>query len=280
MEYKTILLHIGNRESVKASVAAAAELVAAQGGHVKAVFVMPPLPQPVEFVFPASDEYLEGLRNEYGRLAETLRDDFFRLADDRHFESEWRLVEGVRTSIAEGIVREARAADIVVLTNRRQSGENIDVRFAPERVILDSGRPVLLLPEKGNVRIAGARVTIAWNNRREAARAVFDALPLLKKAGPIRILTIEDSRRGGDSGGMSGADIAAALSRHGLDVDIDTASGRSSSTGEIILEQLASDGSDILVMGGYGHTRFRELVLGGVTRHVLETAGIPVLMAH
>jgi nucleotide-binding universal stress UspA family protein len=281
MDYKTIVLHLIKPQTVKRQVAAASDVVAAKGGHVKGVFVMPPVPQPVEFVFPAADEYLRDLKKEYQKIAENLEAEFLRLAKDRHFACEWRAVEDASASIAEGLVNEARAADLIVTINRKVSGETLDIRVAPERIILESGRPVLILPEQGEPKLAGARVTIAWSNRREATRAVFDALPLLKKAKSIRVLTIDEGgRRSGREQGMDGADIAAALDRHGLDVDVAKMSGSGVPVGQLILEQVASDGSDVLVMGGYGQSRWREFVLGGATRHILEAADIPVLMSH
>lgn len=281
MEFKTIAIHVSRQDLLKRQIAAADQIIAAKGGHLKGIFVMPPLPQPVEFVFPASDDYLRDLQNEYGKLAEAARSEFLHLTNDRHFAGEWQLVEGAIGSIAQGIISEARTSDLVVITHRRQSAESLDVRLAPERVILETGRPILLLPESAEAKLDGARITIAWANRREAARAAFDALPLLKKAREIRILTIDETRRrSGAPADVPPADIAAALSRHGLNVDIASCTPDGSSSGEQILSQIATDGTDVLVMGGYGHSRLRELVLGGVTRDILDKAEIPVLMSH
>jgi len=121
---------------------------------------------------------------------------------------------------------------------------------------------------------------IAWNAGREAARAVRDALPLLKRMRSATVLVVDLKENPYGHGEEPGADIATHLARHGVKVEIDRWSIPDAKPAEVILSRAADYGSDLLVMGAYGHSRVRELVLGGVTRSILEQMTLPVLMSH
>ncbi|GJH10524.1 universal stress protein [Caballeronia novacaledonica] len=146
-----------------------------------------------------------------------------------------------------------------------------------ENLILSAGRPVLLMPCTGFFPSIGRFPMIAWDGGREAARAVHDALPLLKAAGRATIVRVDEKA----DERIADADIAACIARHGVEVDIVSgASGADASAGDILLSRAADLGADLVVMGGYGHARWRELVLGGATRTFLQSMTVPVLMSH
>ncbi|CAL8479050.1 universal stress protein [Caballeronia sp. S22] len=146
-----------------------------------------------------------------------------------------------------------------------------------ENLILSAGRPVLLVPCTGFFPSIGRFPMIAWDGGREAARAVHDALPLLKAAGRATIVKVDEKT----DERIADADIAACIARHGVEVDIVSgASGADASAGDILLSRAADLGADLVVMGGYGHARWRELVLGGATRTFLQSMTVPVLMSH
>jgi nucleotide-binding universal stress UspA family protein len=121
------------------------------------------------------------------------------------------------------------------------------------------------------------RVMVCWDGSRNAARAVGDALPLLKRAKKIEVVTIEQKEQR-DS--LRGAQIADHLARHKLDVDLKSIVAPEIDVADVILSHAADSQADLLVMGGYGHTRIREFVLGGATRGILGSMTVPVLMAH
>ncbi|KXU83600.1 universal stress protein UspA [Caballeronia megalochromosomata] len=150
-----------------------------------------------------------------------------------------------------------------------------------ENLILSAGRPVLLVPCTGFFPTVGQLPMIAWDGGREAARAVHDALPLLKAAGRATIVTIETKADDAPGERIAGADIAACIARHGVEVEmISSVCDTQASAGDILLSRAADLGADLVVMGGYGHARWRELVLGGATRTFLESMTVPVLMSH
>ena len=148
-----------------------------------------------------------------------------------------------------------------------------------ETVVLNSGRPVLVVPYAAETNRQFRRPLVAWDGGVAARRAIAGALPLLKQAGSIDVVMFNPRAEAGVHGEEPGADLALYLARHGIRVNVveRTVNG---GIGEALLSAAADLGSDLIVMGAYGHTRFREVVLGGVTRTVLQSMTVPVLMAH
>jgi len=203
----------------------------------------------------------------------------FRAAMDKAgVTGEWRLVED---SAGPSFSVHARHADLVVLGQEDRDaplrqGQGVLI----EQVLFGAGRPVLLVPVHGRFAGAGSRVLVAWNGSREATRALHDALPLIAGAEAVTLAVIDPDAATGQTGPEPGADIAAHLARHGFAVDIAVlASGGSDPVG-VLLRTATERGADLLVMGGYGHTRLREMILGGVTRGMLRQMNLPVLMSH
>jgi nucleotide-binding universal stress UspA family protein len=149
----------------------------------------------------------------------------------------------------------------------------------PDYVVLNSARPVLVLPGAGATQPPGARVTLAWNGSNEAARAVASALPVLKTAHQVDLVVFDPDTLAGVHGLEPGADIARSLARHGVRVDV-TATRAAAGEGEALLRFAKEEGSDLIVMGAYGRSRFREILLGGMTRSVLASSPIALWMAH
>ena len=150
----------------------------------------------------------------------------------------------------------------------------------PERVALESGGPVVVVPHAGTFPTVGRRVLIAWNASAQSARAVRDALPLLRKAEAVTILTLNPGSRRGNEVDRPGARIAAYLAHHGVAAKARELVVDDIAVGEMILSQAADEGADLIVMGAYGHPRARELVLGGATRTLFKRMTVPTLMAH
>jgi nucleotide-binding universal stress UspA family protein len=193
------------------------------------------------------------------------------------FES--RIDRGLDVELPDILNLHARYADLIIL-GQVDPDDDASQRLPPERVVLGSGGPALVIPYIGAPRDFGQRIMVAWDASREAARAVNDALPLLKRAKSVVVLTINPRRREFGHGDEPGADIALHLARHDVKVDVQRVEGSEIDPGNTILSQIATEGSDLLVMGAYAHSRLRELVLGGVTRTILEEMTVPVLMAH
>src|SRR5262249_16615355 len=150
----------------------------------------------------------------------------------------------------------------------------------PERLILGAGRPVLVVPYAGRFERIGERVLLAWNASREATRAANDALALLERATKVTVLSVNPRRGPTGHRDIPGADIALHLARHGVRCEASSITTDEVGLDDMLLSQAADSDADLIVMGGYGHSRLGELVLGGATRHILRQITVPVLMSH
>jgi nucleotide-binding universal stress UspA family protein len=155
--------------------------------------------------------------------------------------------------------------------------ERLDVA---ERLAIESGRPVLIIPNTGTPERVGDKVLVAWNARREAARAVFDALPILQHAKEVRVVWVNPQAEREHTQDVPAGDICATLARHAVKCEAVEEVRPGAGVGETLLACAKDWGADLLVMGCYGHTRLREFVFGGASRHVLSRMSIPVLMSH
>ncbi len=187
---------------------------------------------------------------------------------------EWRDVTG---PLAETVALHARYADLAVIG---QAEPDSDAPRLADELIMAVGRPVLVVPFAGRFPTLGRRVMVAWNGGREATRAVHDALPLLVGAGVVHVIAINPGHGMAGHGDIPGADICLHLSRHGINAVCEHVSTDDLNVGEMLLSRAADEDVDLMVMGAYGRSRLRELVLGGATRHMLESMTVPVLFSH
>ena len=179
-----------------------------------------------------------------------------------------------------GICLQARYCDLVVIGQTNPEAPAVlDTPDFPEDVLMNSGRPVLIVPYVGRFDNVGKRVLISWDASRESTRAVTDAIPLLKHAELVQVVVFMNGERSSAHGEQPGADIALYLARHGINVEV-SQQKTDLDIGNALLSHATDFGADLIVMGGYGTSRFREMLLGGATRTVLETMTVPVFMAH
>lgn len=181
---------------------------------------------------------------------------------------------------AGGLSMQARYCDLVIIgqTNRSEPAAGVMANF-PEYVVINGGRPVLIVPYAGHFDTIGSKVLVAWDAGTEAAHAVADALPVLKRAEMVEIAAFNPHKRPGQHSEQPGADIALYLARHGVKVNV-AQQTTDVDIGNALLSCATDFSSDLIVMGCYGHSRFREVLLGGVTRTVLDSMTVPVLMSH
>lgn len=189
---------------------------------------------------------------------------------------EWRMLEGMGTEL---VPLQARYADLVVLGQRDPDGPEVTGAIL-EASLFASGRPVLAVPYAGRFSAVGQRVLVAWNAGKEAARAVGDAMPLLAAAGSVTVLAVNPQRGLSGHGEEPAADIALHLARHGVKAVAQQMVAPAVGDDEALLNAAAEMNADLLVMGAYGHSRLREMVMGGVTRTILRSMTLPVLLAH
>ena len=281
MSYKDLLVVLDSEPAARGRLDLAVALAERFAAHLVGLYPLPTPQRPRELGYydPALlDPFYENLRERARAAAETVREQFEHAASLRGISAEWRLIPGGPEADP---ALHARYADLTILGQLDPDrAETEMLRPRPEQVTLTSGRPILVVPYAGRFEAVGKRVVIAWNSSREAARAVHDAMPLLAAAEAVTVLTI-DAREGPQGHGeMPGADISLHLARHGVKVQIERTVSGDLPIGEVLLSRLADLAADLLVMGAYGHSRMRELLLGGATRSLLRSMTVPVLMSH
>jgi nucleotide-binding universal stress UspA family protein len=196
----------------------------------------------------------------------------------QQFVSEWRSINSEAHDPSAVVLDHGRACDLIVASQTDPTWEGSRHLDFPERLAIESGRPVLVVPASGRFPGMPQRIMIAWNNRREAARAVFDALPLLQAGEAVTLLTVDDAK--GRTGALPDTEIAACLARHGIRLTASRVAAEEWTVGEEIRVRAADMRADLVVMGAYGHSRFREYAFGGVTRHMSGNMTIPILLSH
>jgi nucleotide-binding universal stress UspA family protein len=274
---KDVLVHVGTDAACPSRVEVAARLATWHDAHLTGLHVMASMPIPryaAIGLLPQVHELLERQLRESAEQARHLFDNAVRAAGASRVE--WRAREGDILGIAR---LHGRYFDLVVV------GQGIDVddptgalAVLPEELVLSIGRPVLVVPRYGAFPALGDHVLVGWNGSREAARAVNDALPLLHRAQKVTVLSI-DPRDYPDQR-VPGADITLHLARHGVSAAAAQTRSADMAVGDVLLSYAADIGADLIVCGAYGHSRLREMVLGGATRHLLQHMTVPVLMSH
>lgn len=288
MTYKTVLLHIDDSAGRAARIDAAASIAQACGGHLTGVALtgvsrLLYQNQPDLDADPNLSLHLNFLRERATRALDGFEAQV-RAAGVASFEQ--RVLDD---EAAGGISLLARYADLVVISQYNAKDKSPSVmRDFPAYVLLHSGRPVLIVPYAAPLPLlappaAARNVLISWNASKEASRAVSAALPLLQRAGQVHVAIFDAQVHAAEHGEQPGAELTHYLARHGVEARLHLLDGggvRRGDIGEALLSQAADLSADLLVMGAYGHSRLRETILGGVTRTILQSMTIPVLMAH
>ena len=179
--------------------------------------------------------------------------------------------------VGEQFGRIARRFDLSIVGQAEPETSEVE-EIVAESALFESGRPLIMVPYIQKAPLKLDRVMVCWDGGRAAARAIADAMPLLRRAGHVDAVIVTDERGKRDQ--IEGADMGAHLARHGLNVEVTRTALGDIDVADVILSRAADMSTDFIVMGGYGHSRLREFVLGGVTRSILRSMTVPVLMSH
>lgn len=278
MSFKTILVCLNEIDRVPVVLALAADLAAKDDAHVIGLYVIPS-PRIYPAVGPgvaASATVLDQYAEFFKARSDAVRQQFEDAMAGNKLASEWRQVESHSPDIGAAVVEHGLEADLVVISQVNPDSEAaIEPDFA-ERVVMECGRPVLIVPAFGDFEACGRRVLVGWNARRESARAAFDAGPILARAESVHLVWIGDEA----DKPLPGSGLAAALGRHGAKATAEAMAAGDVDVGNLLLSRASDLGADVMVMGAYGHSRMREYVFGGATRTVLQSMTVPVLMSH
>ncbi|WP_338299958.1 universal stress protein [Pandoraea sputorum] len=280
MTFRTLLVHVDNSDRCRARVELAADFAYRFPAHLTGIYLpfhppgfpdvtamggtgLPPPPAP---------------ESDPKRLAQA-EQMFSEVCRRQDVSPEWITPRYEESS---EMRTHARYADLVIVGQEdRSDPESSPTIGFVASVVLGGGRPVLILPYAGKLPTAFNHILVAWDGGREAARAAADAMPFLRSAKAVDVMHVSRVARPDDLGPIPGMDIAMYFARHGVNVTV-TPECRTNDVaiGEALLSRAADLNADLIVMGGYGHSRMQEWVLGGVTRTMLESMTIPVLMSH
>jgi nucleotide-binding universal stress UspA family protein len=281
MAYKDLLVVLDADQSTRERISLAATLAACFDAHLVGLYVaMPPARHAEYALLDIGLLDIPYISNpEKGReQAQATRALFEDVAARHTVSAEWRSASGYPAGVA---AVHGRYADLIIVGQLDAYDSQAELlRARPEEVTMLAGRPVLVVPYAGHFDRIGRRALIGWDASREAARAVKDAMPLLAGAESVTVLTIDAEQSPTGHGEIPGADIALYLARHGVKAQVEPAASAGIGLGNTLLSRAADLEADLLVMGAYGHSRVRELLLGGTTRTVLMSMTLPVLMAH
>ena len=277
--YKTIVVHVDDSTAMASRLQAAAQLATLHGAHLVgaaatgtswssyALLVGSMAVAPVD----EFDAMCVEARKSLQHFAESARRLGVESLEERMTEDEHR----------RALLMQSRYADLVVTSLDTGAGKGMDmrVRGLPQYIAMHGARPVLAVPPAYSGKPIAERIVAGWDGSLQAIRALQAALPLLVRAQSVQLALINPDRESGLHGDEPGADMALYLARHGVPVEV-VLEKTQAAPGQALADLAHDAGAGLIVAGAFGHSRYRELVLGGVTRYLLERSPLPVLLAH
>lgn len=279
MAYKSLLTVVTDMRIADASIAAAAALAESFDAHADVLCLGVDRTQTGYYYAGANAMVLqETLQRAHAEAAELQEHANAALG---RTGARWSTDSGVAqmADLGRHVGYHARFADLTVLPRPYGKERGPEVEAVVEAALFEGRAPVLVVPDTGAVKAEPETVLVAWNESAEAMTAIRKALPFLKTAKTVRIVVIDPPSHGperSDPGGLLGQ----MLSRHGVRCEIDVLSKTLNRISDVLNRHVSDTGADMVVMGAYGHSRFREAILGGATRNMLEKAAVPVFLAH
>ncbi len=185
-------------------------------------------------------------------------------------DTKFVMLEG---DLVDDIAVQSRYADLLVISQNQNENSNLNMHYQPDNILLSAACPVLLVPDSKPITSPPQSAMVAWDGSRECAIALRAALPMLKQVGKVDLVSVSSNE-------AEAMDITLHINRHGIKAETHFVEGSQASAGKTLLEQADVLGSELLVMGAYGHSRLRQMVLGGATKYVLKNANLPIMFAH
>lgn len=280
MSLRSLLVLVDDSEASSARLETAIAMAEAHDAHLSACAA---LEQPAYYYGigseVAADVYLEDVERVRAMAQEVAQKAEKRLGEAGH-DGGVRWETGVPAAVADIAARHARYADLTLVGQPFEGPQETLMLKVMEGALFDSGRPLAVVPKGWTGGAFGKRVMVAWAPRREAARAVADAMSFIEGSEAVSIGIVDPETGDADHGDEPGADIATALSRHARDVSVSQLPSGGLSVAGRLLKHAEEWGADLIVMGGYGHWRLREMLFGGVTHEMLRSSAVPLLLSH
>jgi nucleotide-binding universal stress UspA family protein len=232
---------------------------------------------PIALMDDVPPDVIDTQRAENERAANAATSRFDGAARAASVLSETRIIESTMAGVATRFAHIARRFDLSIVEQAKPEADGPEALIV-EQALFGSGRPVLVVPYIQAAPFKADRVMLCWDGSQTAAHAAGDAMPFLARAKTVEVFVVESGKL--KSNEMPGADIAVHLARHNRNVSVTRTASGDTDVASVILSHAADTGADMLVMGGYGHSRLREFILGGATRAILTSMTLPTLMSH
>ena len=271
------IVNLVDLDGHRASTQIAIDLATITDSHVTgiATTVDPVLPGINALAIPA--DYMEISVKQTEDAINNALNEFSKLATKANARFETRAIKMISGGAAEPLLANCRLTDLLVVGQDNPDEPEPMREFIIESMLFDSGIPVLVVPYIYSSGLSHKHAMIAWDGSKTATRAIHASIPLLGLFEKTTIVMVQHSDQSDD---QMGADLAKYLARHGANVLVNTIHKPPVNTTTAILNYISDEGVDLVIMGGYGHSRMRELILGGVTKGMLDSMTVPVLMAH
>ena len=270
MSIKDIIVYVDNDKNCETRLETAASLCKTYGARLTGLYLLQKISIPVYAgayvpveIFDANDEQTIKLRDK----AEAL---FAAKSKAVNIISHFSAVEG---DVGSELNRYSRYADLLIVPQRKNDRFDLNPYYQLSDILLGAACPVLLLPDNKPPALPPETALLAWDGERECARALKAALPILSQVKKINVISVNYESDETN-------DIARHLSQHDIKSEVHSVEGSHFDIGAIVLNQAATLECQMIIMGAYGHSRIRELMLGGTTRHILEHVELPVLFSH
>jgi len=279
MSYRSLLVQVDDNDQSDRRIGVAARLARTHGADLHGIYVTPTREITPFTSAMLPDSVVENRLRETGE-AQARAEKRFRasLAAEHLTAVTWSAPAG---SAVDAAVMQLRRADIGIagqpLPEDPSAGFAGDVLYG---MLMQAGRPLLIVPHYGDFSVVGRNVLIAWKETRESARAVTDALPLLKRADSVVVVPVAAPNDVAADDAQSSAGIVGFLARHGITARVRAEVADDTDVGNLLLSRASDLATDLIVMGGYSRARLAERVSGGVTRRMLQSMTVPVLMSH
>jgi len=277
MAIKNILIHIDNSVACEHRVDVAIQLAIQHQAQISTIYVIQNYLEPTYYEAQISADIIAQIDQQAEKTAKLAQHKYHSMANRAGYTMTSVIEKGNLISILDEY---ARYTDLLVLgQNHPEDPENISEALA-DNMVLEAGTPCLIVPHTSSSQFTAKRVLVAWNASREAARSVKDAMPILSNADYVEVLVVNPTQYPAEIDIVQSKSVSSFLMQHGIKPQIQVESGSNSKAGDTIISRASEINADLIVMGAYGHSRLREIVLGGVTRKLLARMTVPVFISH
>lgn len=280
MSYRTITVSLKSLKNAERLTKFAAMVARKSNAHLIGVHTIGTMQFYPDTIYSTPAPLVDEFHKDQKSTSEQIKEIFERVTAAEDFVSEWREIDLMTEPAASGITADWLGSDLVIIGQSNPKTERRDQNKFVERAVRESGRPVLVVPHSGTFETVGDNILLGWSATRESARAAHDALPLIKDAKATKIFWVGKKGKKTQHIEQSASELAVALDRHGAKVSVLHVQPTGLVIGDELLNEASNSGADLIVTGGFGHSKIYDFVLGATTNHLLSCMTVPVLLAH